>query len=127
LRALRHGTLQQYRWRARLRTSGTKNSPQWRHLHDPFACIADQFHHLHPALTIHHPSSRKKNHPFEEPPPASTKQENRPKKTWIPTRHKTMTSLSPLTFSIRVRASRHEPDVFYVNKYLKLIEGPLFG
>ncbi len=30
-------------------------------------------------------------------------------------------------FSIRVRASRHEPDVFYVNKYLKLIEGDLFG
>jgi hypothetical protein len=31
------------------------------------------------------------------------------------------------SFSIRVRASRHEPDVFYVNKYLKLIEGELFG
>lgn len=30
-------------------------------------------------------------------------------------------------FSIRVRASRHEPDFFYVNKYLKLIEGDLFG
>lgn len=30
-------------------------------------------------------------------------------------------------FSIRVRASRHEPDVFYVNKYLKLIETDLFG
>lgn len=30
-------------------------------------------------------------------------------------------------FSIRVRAARHEPDVFYVNKYLKLIEGELFG
>jgi hypothetical protein len=30
-------------------------------------------------------------------------------------------------FSIRVRASRHEPDVFYVNKYIKLIERDLFG
>jgi hypothetical protein len=30
-------------------------------------------------------------------------------------------------FSIRVRAARHEPDVFYVNKYLKLIESDLFG
>lgn len=30
-------------------------------------------------------------------------------------------------FTIRVRAARHEPDVFYVNKYLKLIEGELFG
>lgn len=29
-------------------------------------------------------------------------------------------------FTIRVRASRHEPDMFYVNKYLKLIEGKLF-
>ncbi len=25
-------------------------------------------------------------------------------------------------FEIRVRASRHEPDMFYVNKYMKLIE-----
>jgi len=31
------------------------------------------------------------------------------------------------SFSIRVRAARHEPDVFYVNKYLKLIERELFG
>lgn len=31
------------------------------------------------------------------------------------------------SFAIRVRASRHEPDMFYVNKYLKLIEGELFG
>jgi hypothetical protein len=31
------------------------------------------------------------------------------------------------SFTIRVRASRHEPDMFYVNKYLKLIEGELFG
>jgi len=30
-------------------------------------------------------------------------------------------------FTIRARAARHEPDVFYVNKYLKLIEGNLFG
>ncbi|MFN0196757.1 MAG: hypothetical protein ACKVT0_08415 [Planctomycetaceae bacterium] len=29
-------------------------------------------------------------------------------------------------FTIRVRASRHEPDMFYVNKYLKLIEAELF-
>lgn len=30
-------------------------------------------------------------------------------------------------FSIRVRASREEPDMFYVNKYLKLVEEELFG
>ena len=30
-------------------------------------------------------------------------------------------------FSIRVRASREEPDMFYVNKYLKLVEDQLFG
>jgi len=29
-------------------------------------------------------------------------------------------------FQIRVRASRHEPDMFYVNKYLALIEDDLF-
>lgn len=29
-------------------------------------------------------------------------------------------------FEIRVRASRHEPDMFFVNKYLKLIEDDLF-
>jgi hypothetical protein len=29
-------------------------------------------------------------------------------------------------FEIRVRAARHEPDMFYVNKYLKLIEDDLF-
>lgn len=29
-------------------------------------------------------------------------------------------------FTIRARAARHEPDVFYVNKYLKLIERNLF-
>ncbi len=30
-------------------------------------------------------------------------------------------------FSIRVRASREEPDMFYVNKYLKLVEDELFS
>lgn len=30
-------------------------------------------------------------------------------------------------FQIRVRASRHEPDMFYVNKNMKLIEDDLFG
>lgn len=30
-------------------------------------------------------------------------------------------------FEIRVRASRHEPDMFYVNKYMKLIEDDLFA
>jgi hypothetical protein len=29
-------------------------------------------------------------------------------------------------FGIRVRASRHEPDMFYVNKYIKLIEDDRF-
>lgn len=29
-------------------------------------------------------------------------------------------------FEIRARAARHEPDMFYVNKYLKLIEDDLF-
>lgn len=29
-------------------------------------------------------------------------------------------------FEIRVRASRHEPDMFYVNKFLKMIEEDLF-
>lgn len=29
-------------------------------------------------------------------------------------------------FEIRTRASRHEPDMFYVNKYIKLIEDKLF-
>jgi hypothetical protein len=29
-------------------------------------------------------------------------------------------------FVIRARASRHEPDIFYVNRYLKLIEDELF-
>ena len=30
-------------------------------------------------------------------------------------------------FTIRVRASRHEPDAFYVNKYVKEVEDELFG
>ena len=29
-------------------------------------------------------------------------------------------------FTIRARAARHEPDIFYVNRYLKLIEDELF-
>lgn len=29
-------------------------------------------------------------------------------------------------FEIRVRPLRHEPDMFYVNKYMKLIEKELF-
>lgn len=29
-------------------------------------------------------------------------------------------------FEIRARAARHEPDMFYVNKYLKIIEDDLF-
>jgi hypothetical protein len=29
-------------------------------------------------------------------------------------------------FEIRVRATKHEPDMFYVNKYMKLIEDELF-
>ncbi len=30
-------------------------------------------------------------------------------------------------FEIRVRPTKHEPDIFYTNKYLKLIEEELFG
>jgi hypothetical protein len=30
-------------------------------------------------------------------------------------------------FEIRVRASRHEPDMFYVNEYMKLVEDELFS
>jgi hypothetical protein len=30
-------------------------------------------------------------------------------------------------FEIRVRATKHEPDMFYVNKYMKLIEDDLFS
>jgi hypothetical protein len=29
-------------------------------------------------------------------------------------------------FEIRVRAARHEPDMFYVNKYMRLVEDELF-
>ena len=30
-------------------------------------------------------------------------------------------------FDIRVRASKHEPDMYYVNKYMKLVEDELFS
>ena len=30
-------------------------------------------------------------------------------------------------FTIKTRASREEPDMFYVNKYLRLVENKLFG
>jgi hypothetical protein len=30
-------------------------------------------------------------------------------------------------FEIRVRAARHEPDMFYVNRYMKLVEDELFS
>jgi len=30
-------------------------------------------------------------------------------------------------FEIRVRALKHDPDMFYVNKYMRLIERQLFG
>jgi hypothetical protein len=30
-------------------------------------------------------------------------------------------------FEIRVRPLKHEPDMFYVNKYMKLIEKELFS
>lgn len=29
-------------------------------------------------------------------------------------------------FEIRVRPSKHEPDMFYMNKYMKIIEKELF-
>lgn len=31
------------------------------------------------------------------------------------------------SFEIRVRAARHEPDMFYVNKFMKLVEDELFS
>jgi hypothetical protein len=36
---------------------------------------------------------------------------------------------NPVTpnFAIRVRAARHEPDMFYVNKYMRLVENELFS
>jgi hypothetical protein len=36
---------------------------------------------------------------------------------------------SPTTpqFQIRVRAAKHEPDMFYVNKYMRLLEQELFS
>jgi hypothetical protein len=30
-------------------------------------------------------------------------------------------------FQIRVRAARHEPDMFYLNKYMRLVEDELFS
>ena len=30
-------------------------------------------------------------------------------------------------FEIRVRAAKHEPDMFYVNRYMKLVEKELFS
>ena len=30
-------------------------------------------------------------------------------------------------FEIRVRAAKHEPDMFYVNRYMKLVEEKLFS
>jgi hypothetical protein len=37
------------------------------------------------------------------------------------------TNPSDPQFDIRVRATRHEPDMFYVNQNMKLIEKELFG
>jgi hypothetical protein len=37
------------------------------------------------------------------------------------------TSPQKPNFEIRVRAARHEPDMFYVNKYMKLVEDELFS
>ena len=37
------------------------------------------------------------------------------------------TNIENPQFEIRVRPLKHEPDMFYVNKYLKLIETELFG
>ncbi len=36
-------------------------------------------------------------------------------------------SINEPQFEIRVRPVKHEPDMFYVNKYMKLIEKDLFG
>jgi len=36
-------------------------------------------------------------------------------------------NISSPEFEIRVRASKHEPDMFYVNKYMKFVEGSLFS
>jgi hypothetical protein len=30
-------------------------------------------------------------------------------------------------FEIRVRAAKHDPDMFYANKYMKLVEDSLFS
>ncbi len=39
----------------------------------------------------------------------------------------TQAKAEQLPFEIRVRAAKHEPDSYYVNKYMKLIEKDLFG
>jgi hypothetical protein len=31
------------------------------------------------------------------------------------------------TFEIRVRAAKHEPDMFYINRCMRLVEDQLFG
>lgn len=36
------------------------------------------------------------------------------------------TNTQNLDFEIRVRAQKHEPDMFYVNRYMKMIEDSLF-
>ncbi len=30
-------------------------------------------------------------------------------------------------FQIRVRPQKHDPDMFYVNKYMKYVEGEMFS
>jgi len=37
------------------------------------------------------------------------------------------TNLTTPNFEIRVRAARHEPDMFYVNKFMRLVEDELFS
>ena len=37
------------------------------------------------------------------------------------------TNVNDPQFEIRDRPLKHEPDMFYVNKYMKLIEKELFG
>jgi hypothetical protein len=37
------------------------------------------------------------------------------------------TDSSTPNFQIRVRAARHEPDMFYLNKYMLLVEDELFS
>jgi hypothetical protein len=37
------------------------------------------------------------------------------------------TNPAELAFDIRVRASNHEPEMFYVNRYMKVVEDQLFA